>query len=119
MHSQALVFAPCGLVIVCDGQQDIIRVGSAVDVVRIGAAAADSYNVVLTVKDDDDATGTEYQSVTVHDVSPSTMHVGDLEGTSVNVKKNWQAQVSIAVHDSDEELVAGAKVDGSWSGDAS
>ncbi len=47
------------------------------------------------------------------------MHVGDLEGTSVNIKREWQAQVFIAVHDDYEGLVAGAKVDGSWSGDAS
>jgi len=80
---------------------------------------AGTYNVLLTVTDDDDATGSENQSLTVHDVSPTTMHVGDLEGTGDNMKKNWHAQVSIAVHDAYEGLVAGAEVDGSWSGDAS
>jgi PKD repeat protein len=82
-------------------------------------ANAGAYNVELTVTDDDGATGTDIQSVSVSDRPPSTMHVGDLEGTAVNVKKNWLAQLSITVHADGETLVSGAEVSGSWGGDTS
>jgi hypothetical protein len=47
------------------------------------------------------------------------VHVGDLDGVSANLGKNWQATVMIAVHDSVHSPVAGATITGTWSGGAS
>ena len=50
---------------------------------------------------------------------PSTMHVGDLDRSSANLGKNWQATVSIAVHGSAHAPISGATVSGAWSGPVS
>jgi len=47
---------------------------------------------------------------------PASMHVGDLDGTSVSIKNNWTATVTIRVHDSSHNPVSGATVSVSWSG---
>ena len=45
------------------------------------------------------------------------MHVGDLEGLAVNVGHgNWQARVTITVHNSTHGPVSNATVTGSWGG---
>jgi hypothetical protein len=44
-----------------------------------------------------------------------TMHVGDLDGSSRNVGRNWKARVTITVHDGNEMPLANASVSGSWS----
>lgn len=49
----------------------------------------------------------------------STMHVGDLDGISINNGSTWQAQVTITVHDGAENIVTNATVTGSWSGGTS
>ncbi len=47
----------------------------------------------------------------------SMMHVGDLEGITTAINKNqWQASVTIMIHEADEGVVTGATVSGSWSG---
>lgn len=46
----------------------------------------------------------------------SSVHVGDLDGSSRLTGKNWQASVVIRVHDSNHSPVANAMVDGTWSG---
>lgn len=47
----------------------------------------------------------------------STMHVGDMDGTSWKLnKKKWKASVTIAVHDADHDPVVNATISGSWSG---
>jgi sugar lactone lactonase YvrE len=54
-------------------------------------------------------------------ITLGTLHVGDLDG-SVNVKgrsANWEAFVTITVHDQNHNPVAGAVVSGAWSGDGS
>lgn len=43
------------------------------------------------------------------------MHVGDLDGVSINLTWFWSAEVTITVHDAAENPVANATVDGSWS----
>lgn len=47
---------------------------------------------------------------------PDSMHVGDLDGSSVSIKNNWQATVTIRVHDSSHNPVSGATVSVRWSG---
>ncbi len=45
------------------------------------------------------------------------MHVGDLDGSATNLKKNWMANATATVHDADHIPVADATVSGSWSTD--
>ena len=45
---------------------------------------------------------------------PINMHVGDLDGVSTNLGKNWRATVTITVHDTNHNPVSGATVSGSW-----
>jgi K319L-like, PKD domain/Fibronectin type III domain len=47
----------------------------------------------------------------------STVHIGDLEGTSFKSRRNrWKASVDVEVHDNNCDLVDGATVSGIWSG---
>jgi hypothetical protein len=46
------------------------------------------------------------------------LHVGDLDGSATSGLFNWTAVVEIAVHDGDEQGVAGAAVRGTWGGGA-
>ena len=48
----------------------------------------------------------------------TTVHVGDLDGSSDVVKNRWNATIMILVHNAAEEPVAGASVSGTWSGGA-
>jgi Tol biopolymer transport system component/PKD repeat protein len=75
--------------------------------------AGGTYTVILTVTDDDGATSTQAQSLTV--VAPSRVHVGDLDGASTGQpNKSWTAMVTIRIHDGNHGLVANATVSGSW-----
>jgi PKD repeat protein len=81
--------------------------------------AGDTYNVALTVTDGGGASDTDVQTVAVGDAPPS-MHVGDLDGGLATGNKNfWWAEVTITVHDQDENRVPEATVQGTWSGGAS
>jgi len=77
-----------------------------------------TYDVILTVTDDDDATDTNNQSVTVSGTQDN-LHVGDLEGSSTSQGNTWTASVTVMVHDGDHNTVEGAMVYGTWSGGAS
>jgi PKD repeat protein len=72
-----------------------------------------TYSVGLTVTDDDGASDTDQQNVSVSE--PATMHVGDLDGVRISVKNTWTARVTVAVHDADHNPVEGAEVTGTWS----
>jgi hypothetical protein len=43
------------------------------------------------------------------------MHVGDLDGSSAPLGSNWNASVTIVIHDSLEDAVANATITGNWS----
>ncbi len=77
-----------------------------------------TYMVTLTVTDDEGATDSQSQEVTVSE-SVIGMHIGDLDGNSINNGSTWAAEVIITVHDGDHNLVADATVSGTWSGGAS
>jgi PKD repeat protein len=81
-------------------------------------ASANTYTVILTVTDDDLATGQDSQPVTVSE--PLAVHVGDLDGSSADAPRGrWEATVTVVVHDSAHGAVSGALVEGSWSDGAS
>jgi len=81
--------------------------------------AADTYDVILTVTDDDVATDTNSQSVTVSETLDN-LHVGDLDDSSTSQSLTWwTASVTVMVHDGDHNAVEGAMVSGTWSGGAS
>lgn len=47
-----------------------------------------------------------------------TLHIGDLDRSAVPVRNKWKATVTIRLHNANELPVAGAKVYGKWSNDA-
>jgi PKD repeat protein len=86
---------------------------------RIGSGAAlthtyavgGSYAVTLLVTDNGGATGTRTMTVTV---IPPSIHIGDLDGTSMSNGPIWTATVTITVHDGAHVPVANAVVSGTW-----
>ncbi|MFB3111518.1 MAG: PKD domain-containing protein, partial [Gemmatimonadales bacterium] len=58
-------------------------------------------------------------SVAAAGTPPATLHIADLEGTAINLGKNWQASVAPMVHDNNDQPVDGAEVYVGWTGDAS
>ena len=67
-----------------------------------------------TATDTSPQPATDEVAVSVNNSGPTSLHVGDLDGTSVNHGSTWEAQVTITVHGDDESLVEGATVWGSW-----
>jgi Big-like domain-containing protein len=78
----------------------------------------------FTYKASDGVTDSNTATVTVTvDAAPpptTTMHVGDLDGSSSTIGRgSWRATVSASVHDSNHAALSGATVTGLWSGGAS
>jgi PKD repeat protein len=75
-----------------------------------------TYTVTLTVTDDEGASSSSSQDVTVTSPgAPGTMHVGDLLAMSSTEGKTWSAIVAVLVHDADHNVVGLATVNGTWS----
>ena len=53
------------------------------------------------------------------DPGSGVMHCGDLDGFGSTSGNNWKATVTVTVHDANEDPVAGASVNGQWSGGTS
>jgi PKD repeat protein len=82
-------------------------------------AATGTYDVVLTVVDDDGAEATVSAPVTVR----ALVHAGAVEVATTKwyAKTNpavhyWSANVTLGIHGGDERIVAGATITAAWSG---
>jgi serine protease AprX len=60
-------------------------------------------------------TPTPAPTATPTPVPATTMHVGDLDGSTSLSRNKWNATVTIHVHDTNENPVAGVSVSGQWS----
>ena len=78
-------------------------------------AAGGTYTVTLTVTDNQGATNSASNRVTVTAPPPPAIHVGNLDGSTSNDGPTWSATVAITVQDSTQALVSGATVTGNWS----
>jgi PKD repeat protein len=83
-------------------------------------AAAGTYTVMLTVTDNDGATDSTSQSLTVSDPVPNaTISVLSIELSGKKAGPNRSATAVVTVKDNGGNLVEGATVEGNWSGDFS
>jgi len=75
--------------------------------------APGTYRIVLTVADDVGQQATFDATITIQ---ASSMHVGDLDGTSTPGSKSSSiVNVTVVVHDGDHRAVTSARVIGGWS----
>jgi hypothetical protein len=77
--------------------------------------AADIWTVTLTVKDNEDATGSDTQEVPVG-VSPPAMFVFDIAMSGKVAGPNRSATAVVTIYEEGDTPVAGATVYGFWSG---
>jgi subtilisin family serine protease len=83
-------------------------------------AADSTYTVELTVTDNEGATGTTSQDVTVSaGGGGATMYVFDITMSSKTAGPNRSGIAVVTIKDTDGNLVEGATVSGTWSGDDS
>jgi hypothetical protein len=85
------------------------------------ASSDGSHTVTAMATDTIGQTASDSISVTVDNsgATPTGMHVGDLDGSSLNNGATWQANVIVTMHDGQENPLANATVSGAWSGGAS
>jgi len=75
-----------------------------------------TYTVTLTVTDNEGATGSSSQNVSVTSPgAPGTMHVGDLFAIVSDEGKTWSVILGVLVHDANGIPVGGVQVNGTWS----
>jgi lysophospholipase L1-like esterase len=78
-------------------------------------SAAGTYGVTLQVTDDDGATGSTTQQVTVSAAPSGTVSIAGLSSSASLRKGGWTATVTISVQDGQLAAVDGATVTGNWS----
>jgi hypothetical protein len=76
-----------------------------------------AHNVTATATDTNNQTGSDTNSVTVQNTPVPTLHIGDLDGSSVIYRRlYWRATVTITVHDGNHVPVQGVTLYLTWSG---
>ena len=76
---------------------------------------AGTYTVKLTVFDlAQQATTSTSRTVTVTAPPPVSIHIGDLDGSTDNWQKTWNASAAIEVHTAAHGAVGGITITGSW-----
>ena len=77
-------------------------------------ATGGTYTVSLTVRDDEGATATSAQSVTVSAPAAALYGIENLSGLASTRNGGWTATVSVTLTDSNGRPVSGATVTGTW-----
>ena len=81
-----------------------------------------TYDALLNSDPDGDSDGTKITTLRGNGptVSTSNVHIGDLDGTVVNINsKRWQSEITITTHNIFNETKRNATVHGQWSGSVS
>ena len=76
--------------------------------------AAGTYTIALTVNDSAGQAVTASRTVTVAPSPPVAIHIGDIDGSTSNQPKTWNAYATIDVHTAAHGAAAGTTVWGSW-----
>ncbi len=79
------------------------------------AYADEDHTVKAVATDTEIQTASDSISVTVDNTVSSNVHIGDLDGTSINNGRTWTAEVIVTVHDGSHNPVSSATVNVSWS----
>ena len=78
------------------------------------------HTITLQVTDDRGVSASDTVDIAINAAPPPppppTMHVGDLDGSSIGNKNMWSATLTVTVHNTNHQPVAGATVTGAWSG---
>jgi thermitase len=80
------------------------------------------HTITLQVTDDRGVSASDTVDIAINGVTPppppgpSSVHVGDLDGSSAGSKSTWSALVTVTVHNTSHQPVAGATVTGAWGG---
>ena len=91
-----------------DGGWSVDRTGSH------DYGAAGTYTIALTVTDSAQQAVTASRTVTVAPSPPVAIHIGDIDGSTSNQPKTWNAFATIDVHTAAHGAAAGTTVWGSW-----
>jgi PKD repeat protein len=77
-------------------------------------STAGTYTITLTVTDSAQQAVTTSRTVTVAALPPVAIHIGDIDGSTYNQPKTWNAFAAIEVHTAAHGAVGGITITGAW-----